>query len=116
VFDYIVQAVHLVATHGWDLLPQYRFEPVTGLWRHRDGLVEPPLRLGQLHYDADGELGWPAHHERAPESALAGYLEEAKDLFAKAAAQPPGDPGTGGRVSAGFEELRWFDLPGVCLA
>ena len=44
VFDYIVDAVDLVATHGWRLLADYRFDPVTGLWRHRDGPVEPPLR------------------------------------------------------------------------
>ena len=28
---------------GWRLLPHYRFDPPTGLWRHRGGLVEPPL-------------------------------------------------------------------------
>ena len=87
---------HLVATHGWALLPEYRFDPYTGLWRHRDGLVEPPLRLAQLHYDADGPLRWPARHERAAESALAGYLAEAKDLFATLAA-----PSTGVAPSAG---------------
>src|SRR5258706_12691179 len=80
VFRYIVDAVHLVATHGWALLPQYRFDPYTGLWKHRDGLVEPPLRLAERHYDAEGELRWPARHERAPESALAGYLSFAREL------------------------------------
>ena len=52
VFDYLVEAVDLVATHGWRLLPAYRFDPVTGLWRHRDGPVEPPLRLTELAYEA----------------------------------------------------------------
>jgi selenocysteine lyase/cysteine desulfurase len=122
VFKYIVEAVDLVATHGWTLLPEYRFEPRTGLWRHKAGLVEPPVRLSQLHYDADGELRWPEHHERAPESALAGYLGEAQDLIAKLAESPtadpdlaPAGPDSAGFVSAGFEALRWFDLPAVCL-
>ena len=53
VFEYVVEAVDLVATHGWRLLPAYRFEPMTGLWRHRDGPVEPPLRLTALSYDAE---------------------------------------------------------------
>ena len=47
----------------------YRFDPATGLWRHRDGPVEPPLRLTQLTYDADGELTLPAprrHARRSP--------------------------------------------------
>src|SRR5438477_905878 len=85
VFDYLVEAVHLVATHGWTLLPEYRFDPYRGLWRHRDGLVEPPLRLDQLRYAADGRLQWPAHHERAGENALDDYLAEARRLAAKLA-------------------------------
>jgi selenocysteine lyase/cysteine desulfurase len=118
-FRYIVEAVDLVATYGWLLLPEYRFSPDSGLWRHRGGLVEPPLRLSQLRYDADGRMRWPSRHERAPESALVDYLAEARELFAKLAEQPVEDRGAGGavnRVSAGFEALRWFDLPDVCLS
>jgi len=116
-FDYIVQAVDLVARHGWLLLPEYRFNPTTGLWRHKAGVVEPPLRLSQLRYDAQGRLRWPSRHERAPESALSDYLAEARELFTKLADQPAVETpsGTAKRVSAGFEDLRWFDLPEVCL-
>jgi selenocysteine lyase/cysteine desulfurase len=117
-FSYIVDAVDLVATYGWLLLPEYRFNPATGLWRHRGGLVEPPLRLSQLSYGSDGRLRTPARFERAPESALADYLAEARELFTKLAEQPTAAPALGGSrapVSAGFEELRWFDLPEVCL-
>src|SRR5690606_14240486 len=117
-FRYIVEAVNLVATYGWLLLPEYRFDPASGLWRHRGGLVEPPLRLTQLRYDADGRLRYPSRHERAPESALEGYLTEARELFAKLAEEPPdarSESGTAARVSADFEELRWFELPTVCL-
>jgi selenocysteine lyase/cysteine desulfurase len=118
-FRYIAQAVDLVATHGWLLLPEYRFNPTTGLWKHRGGLVEPPLRLSQLRYDAQGRLRWPSRHERAPESSLSDYLAEAEELFAKLAEQPDAgssEQGTAARVTAGFEELRWFDLPHVCLS
>ena len=51
VFDYLLEAVHLVADQGWKLLGDYRFDPATGLWRHRRGPVEPPLRLHALRYD-----------------------------------------------------------------
>ena len=88
VFDYIVEAVDLVATYGWALLPDYRFDPYTGLWRHHDGLVEPPLRLSQLSYDDAGRLTWPARHERAGEDALAGYLAEARTLLTERAEHP----------------------------
>ena len=35
VFEYIVAAVDMLATDGWKLLPLYRFDPDSGLWRHR---------------------------------------------------------------------------------
>ncbi|WP_426507945.1 aminotransferase class V-fold PLP-dependent enzyme [Dactylosporangium sp. McL0621] len=111
VFRYIVEAVHLVATHGWALLPQYRFDPYTGLWKHRDGVVEPPLRLSQLSYSEEGELTWPSRHERAPETDLSGYLRYARELCESLPAAVESD----GVVSANFEALRWFDLPAVSL-
>ena len=111
VFRYIVEAVHLVATHGWAMLPQYRFDPYTGLWRHRDGVVEPPLRLSELRYTPEGDLWWPSRHERAPESDLSGYLRYARELFDSLPAEAQED----GVVSPNFEALRWFDLPAVSL-
>jgi selenocysteine lyase/cysteine desulfurase len=115
VFQYIVEAVHLVAAYGRLLLPDYRFDPRTGLWRHREGLVEPPLRLDRLRYDATGRLRWPAQHERAPESALPEYLAMARELFEKYADRAYADGTAGKTVSAAFEELRWFELPDECL-
>ena len=54
VFEYLLEAVHLVADQGWKLLGDYRFDPASGLWRHRRGPVEPPLRLRAVGYDARG--------------------------------------------------------------
>ncbi|MFO0005044.1 MAG: aminotransferase, partial [bacterium] len=34
-FTFLLEAVELIASHGWALLPDYRFEPATGQWRHR---------------------------------------------------------------------------------
>jgi selenocysteine lyase/cysteine desulfurase len=120
-FQYIVDAVDLVARYGRLLLPEYRFDPYRGLWHHRGGIVEPPLRLAQLRYDADGRLRYPSRHERAGENALAEYLAYARDLFAKLDASPDdalalAEDGSRVQLTAGFEELRWFDLPDVCLA
>jgi selenocysteine lyase/cysteine desulfurase len=119
VGQYIVDAVDFVATHGWVLLPEYRFDPYRGLWRHKDGLVDPPLRLTEVGYTDDGDLRWPgrsASHERAGEDALAGYLQEAGELVAKLAARPAVAASDARQpITAGFEELRWFDLPDVCL-
>ena len=114
VFSYIVEAVRLVAKEGWRLLGDYRFEPATGLWRHRRGPAEPALRLGQVEYDAQGRLRYPRHHDRAPESELQRYLDEATAVLA--AATPATREPIDDLVSADFEQLRWFDLPPACLA
>jgi len=112
VLDYVIEAVMLVAREGWRLLPDYRFDPDHGLWRHRSGPVEPPLRLTQVGYDADGAMCFPRFDDRAPESALAGYLDAAKVILEQA--QPaPDAPAVG--LSEDFEHLRWFELPPPCL-
>ncbi len=108
VFRYIVNAVALVAEHGHRLTPLYRFEPSTGLWRHRDGAVEPPLRLSQLTY-VDGSLTYPRHDETVGEEALAGYLDYARELFATLPDLEPQNVATS--LGPDFEHLRWFDLP-----
>jgi hypothetical protein len=112
-FQYVVDAVRLVARHGWRLLGEYRFDVAAGLWHHRDGLVEPPLRLDQVSYSDDGEMVYPRHDDTAPESALAEYLKLGEELML--AATPAADePPTG--VSEDFEHLRWFELPGRCVS
>jgi len=111
-FEYVVDAVRLVARHGWRRLGDYRFEIGAGLWHHRDGLVEPPLRLHQVAYSDDGEMVYPHHDDTAPESALADYLAIGEKLML--AADPPSDTPPA-NVSPEFEQLRWFDLPACCV-
>jgi hypothetical protein len=117
VFSYVVAAVRVVARDGWRLLEDYHFEPVSGLWRHHRGPIEPALRLGQVSYGPDGEMRYPHHDDRATESELKRYLDEAATLLAGTHPRRGHDtapsPGT---VSEDFEHLRWFDLPPACLA
>ena len=115
VFRYLVDAVDLVATHGWKLLPEYRFHPITGLWKHHLGAVEPPLRLADLRYDTDvgadrarlvvPDLG----RTTAPERALDDYLAEARALLE--AAPEWTESVAAGTLTPEFDRLRWFDLP-----
>ena len=112
VADYVVEAVRLVAREGWRLLEDYRFDPASGLWRHRLGPVEPPLRLGDVTYAADGAMAYPRHAVTAPVSALGGYLEEARRILAEA--RPP-DLTEPVHLTDDFDHLRWFDLPAACL-
>jgi len=113
VFTYVVQAVKLVARDGWRLLGDYRFDPANGLWRHHRGPVEPPMRLSQVGYDADGTLRYPHQHQTAPESALQDYLAEARELMSTC--QQAGADSEG-HVNEDFDHLRWFDLPSRCLS
>ncbi len=108
VFELVLDAVDLVASGGWRLLPQYRFEPATGRWQHRGGTTEPPLSLGDVRYEG-GVMRYAAHRHREPESRLADYLAEARAILA----DPPTPAGIGGPLDVGpdFEHLRWFWLP-----
>lgn len=107
VFEYIIEAVRLVAEHGWRLLPLYTFEPKTGLWRHRDGLAEPPMSLHDVSY-GEGRMSYrPRRHEFAGED-LAAYLEESRSLLeARIDAAPSCCDG----LSDDFRHLQWFPLP-----
>ncbi|TMD26438.1 MAG: aminotransferase class V-fold PLP-dependent enzyme [Chloroflexi bacterium] len=112
VFDFILSAVELVAAEGWRLLPQYAFDPATGLWRHAGGAAEAPLSLDDVRYDGGG-MAYTAHRHREPESRLPEYLAEARRLFAS----PPEpvaaavDGSATLAVGPDFESLRWFWLP-----
>ena len=109
VFVFILDAVDLVASEGWRLLPGYAFDPATGMWRHRAGRPEPPLSLHDISY-ADGRMTWAAHRRREPVTRLAEYLDEARVLLARPP-RPLAEPTIpDGAVGPDFEALRWFLL------
>jgi hypothetical protein len=99
VFEYIVEAVHLVADQGWKLLPQYRFDLTTGLWEHANTprAAEPSL----------ASLASADPLPTAPECALAAQLAEARRIVGAAELFPPARPSRQRR----FDRLRWFPLP-----
>jgi selenocysteine lyase/cysteine desulfurase len=108
VFASLLDAVDLVATDGWRALPRYRFEPRSGLWRHRDGQPEPPMSLDDVRYD-EGTVRIDGHRHRAAGSALEGYLQQARALLSS---MPDGELDERPLdVGGDFEQLRWFWLP-----
>ena len=110
VFAHILDAVALVAREGWRLLPHYRFEPATGLWRHAGGVADPPLSLHDVRFAEHG-LEHPGHRLHEPESRLADYLVEARAILA----EPPPSASPQGladlAVGEHFGDLRWFLMP-----
>jgi hypothetical protein len=109
VFQYILDAVHLVAKEGWKLLPLYRFEPASGLWKHRCPVKEAPMSLYDVSHTS-GAMQWPHRRREAEEHELAEYLEEAHRILDEAQHDLPGPLGMPD-VTADFEHLRWFPLP-----
>ncbi len=114
VSDYLIEAVRLVARDGWRLLGDYLFDPATGRWRHREGLVEPPLSLHRIRYADDGSFSMPCARDVGGVELLAQHLLDAVRIL-DAATPPPLDEHPA-NVSADFEHLRWFDLPKDAIA
>ena len=107
VFEYLLEAVHMVANDGWRLLPHYDFDPASGLWTNQEGVAEPPMSLRSLSYE-DGRPAIKLNRSTEPEEVLTDYLRYAKHIFAEPEVRgtlPSHD------ISEDFEHLRWFPLP-----
>ncbi len=115
VVDYILEAVEFVAERGWELLPDYAFEPETGRWYHRERRLEAPHSLRDVSYANSSPADVDARMT-APKSELDRYLAEAPKIADRAAERfetlelaPP-------ELPEHFESLRWFPLPHEALA
>lgn len=115
VFDFLLKAVHFIAEHGWKLLPHYRFEPNTGLWRHRRGRPDAAMRLCDLRYH-DGKLQYRSRHSKEPEWVLAGYLDDAARIVASVEAEARNLDIDDAKGNEDFEALRWFPTPAEIVA
>jgi len=107
-FEYIVDAVHLIATDGVHLLPSYRFEPDSGLWHHKHGNIDPAMSLREISYET-GEMRYE-NRRRTQEVDLARHLDAAKTLMAEARTRPD-QAFAHPQTNADFEHLRWFPYP-----
>ena len=112
VFDFLVEAVDIIARDGWKLLPHYRFCPQQGMWFNRKSPAPPPMQLTDVTYRV-GRMEFRSRHTTEPEWALESYLDEARAVIAEAEAEaeacssaPPPAPNLGK-----LEPVRWFMLP-----
>eukprot|EP00742_Colponemidia_sp_Colp-10_P004426 GILJ01004726.1.p1 GENE.GILJ01004726.1~~GILJ01004726.1.p1 ORF type:complete len:1056 (+),score=133.62 GILJ01004726.1:84-3251(+) len=126
VVEYVIKAVHFVATEGWKLLPHYTFVMETAEWRHRmhdKQTVRNQVRrwLGDITYK-NGKMEY-AHAGRsasASPSSLSTILQSAQVVVEEAVAEYRQIYGSSMvdqslLLSAEGQPLRWFILPSEAL-
>ncbi|XP_065205688.1 uncharacterized protein LOC135835380 isoform X2 [Planococcus citri] len=113
---FVLEAVKMVATEGWKLLPQYVLYPEMGEWKHRTNLVFRERKwLNSVRF-IDGKM-------TANERKISGQspfpqdpsdcLHMARNIFNKARKMAHRYPLVDQRVmfDEKADELRWFMLP-----
>jgi selenocysteine lyase/cysteine desulfurase len=113
VAGFLVEAVRLVARHGWRLLDDYRFDAVTGRWTHRAGVTVLPWSLDDVTFSA-GRAHWPAPPPSLVDDDLEAVLAEGRRVLTSASPHP--DDVERMTLPADAEALRWFPLPGEAAA
>ncbi|XP_011498134.1 PREDICTED: uncharacterized protein LOC105362393 [Ceratosolen solmsi marchali] len=114
---FVLEALKMVATEGWKLLPQYVLNPDTGEWRHHTNSVFKDRRwLGSIRY-TDGRMNATERRVSGPGVFPQSYgdsLQTARNIFNRARKMAQRYPMQIDR-SVSFDEkseaLRWFMLP-----
>ncbi|EFN84130.1 tRNA 2-thiocytidine biosynthesis protein ttcA [Harpegnathos saltator] len=115
---FVLEALKMVATEGWKLLPQYVLNPDTGEWRHHTNSVFKERKwLGSIRY-TDGRMN--ASERRASGSGVfpqnyGDCLQTARNIFNRARKMAQRYPlqidKSFNFVCERMEALRWFMLP-----
>lgn len=107
-FRYLLEALKLVAEHGWRLLPYYKLDKNTWSWRFQGKELELPCSLHNFSV-----LG-STQDSAMPKQLQANYellLSDAKQALLKPRFAQVHYPIT---LSPTDEALRWFALPQTC--
>lgn len=114
---FVLEALKMVATEGWKLLPQYVLNPETGEWRHHTNSVFKDRRwLGSIRY-TDGRMSATERRVSGPgifPQSHADCLQTARNTFNRArkmAQRFPMQIDRSVSYDARSEKLRWFMLP-----
>lgn len=113
---FVMEALKMVATEGWKLLPQYVIIPETGEWRHHtNSMCKDRKWLGSIRY-TDGKMTMNERKISGPGVFPQTYqdcLQTARNLFnrsRKTAHRSP-LPDQGIIFDERSNRLRWFVLP-----
>ena len=103
-FDYLLGAIELVAKHGWRLLPCYRFDMTSVVWRFHSEARSLPVCLEGRSFD---QLEPTVRATPAPWELGELLVEAERELKATRSKEPE----TIRNLPDEAEELRWFALP-----
>jgi selenocysteine lyase/cysteine desulfurase len=109
-FDFIVRAVEWVADHGWKLLPDYTFDPDSGVWRHKDGPKDAAMRLHSVSYRS-GKMEFRSRLVTEPEFAIETYFADATAAAGRAVEACREHEPARAPLPETVESLRWFLMP-----
>ncbi len=106
-FQFILNAIAIVAELGYKLLGRYEFNTVTGRWRHKDGAITPPL---SLHDVSVTDAGLQYEHPDMAEitEVQSDYLDWAMKYLSELPEPEVSEHPT--LQSDSLENLRWFEL------
>ncbi|KXJ82812.1 hypothetical protein RP20_CCG011260 [Aedes albopictus] len=115
---FILEALKMVATEAWKLLPQYDVDDRTGEWRHHsNSLAKERKWLGAIRY-TDGKMLFSDRRISGPGTFPQSYsdcLQTARNLFNRArkmAQKSTTDEVVLKLPNGSLESLRWYMLPG----
>lgn len=115
---FILEAIKMVATEAWKLLPQYEVDDRTGEWRHHsNSLAKERKWLGAIRY-TDGKMLFSDRRISGPGTFPQTYsdcLQTARNLFNRArkmAQRSSSEEIILKLPHTSVENLRWYMLPG----
>ncbi|XP_050087178.1 uncharacterized protein LOC126572147 isoform X4 [Anopheles aquasalis] len=115
---FILEALKMVATEAWKLLPQYEVDERTGEWRHHsNSLAKERKWLGAIRY-IDGKMLFSDRRISGPGTFPQNYsdcLQTARNLFNRA--RKTAQRSTAEEIvlklsNLAMEKLRWYMLSG----
>nr|XP_039264725.1 uncharacterized protein LOC120340516 [Styela clava] len=114
--DFIIEAVKMIAENGWNILPNYLFNPETGEWMHvKQKVFNDRKWLGQAKFTTSG-MTFRAPTLDETKGSLPDTFEKclslAKEVFEKAKRAPETFlPNHDSIFNKSVEDLRWFLTP-----
>ncbi|UJR18081.1 hypothetical protein I4U23_004981 [Adineta vaga] len=113
--NFIFDAVEFIATHGWKFLPLYIYDPVSGIWKHRNGFQLNLSSLEDITYSSNKMQSYTKNNDssstrlpdpfRLAELLAANVIKNAIVLLDYTSNDPPLN------IPVKYKHLIWFALP-----